>query len=84
MKRLGEVKMYNRLRSYGFIQELRTHGTEQFFHVSGVIDRTILQPTDIVTFEVAPNPRRPGQTMAVNIALSKRDEVADAPQTEVL
>jgi len=92
MKFIGEVKMYDRARSFGFIQEFREHGSEHFFHISRVINRTILKLGDCVIFEIAPNPKRPGQTMAVNIRLSKRDElvdtadvadVANAPQAEV-
>jgi cold shock CspA family protein len=81
MKRVGEVKMYDHARSFGFIQEWRHHGTEAFFHISHVVDRTILQLGDVVTFEMAPNPKRPGQMMAVNVSLSKRDEVADTTKT---
>jgi len=71
---IGVVKRYDRMRAFGFLEELRQHGTEQFFHLNDVIDRTILREGDLVTFEVQPSRKKPGLTEAVKIRLSKRDD----------
>ena len=52
MRYLGEVTKYHRDRSYGFIQETREHGTEQFFHINDVEGRIILRVGDLVTFDI--------------------------------
>jgi cold shock CspA family protein len=85
MRYLGEVTKYHRDRSYGFIQETREHGTEQFFHINDVEGRIILRVGDLVTFEIVPSKTRPDRTCAVNVRLDKRDELpaADVPAKAV-
>jgi len=85
MRYLGEVTKYHRDRSYGFIQETREHGTEQFFHINDVEGRIILRVGDLVTFEIVTSKTRPDRTCAVNVRLDKRDELTatDAPAKAV-
>lgn len=82
MRLVGEVVKYNRSGSYGFIQELREHGSEIFFHIGNVENRVVLKPGDVVTYGTAPNSLKPGQTQAVDIRLTK-NEAAGVPATEV-
>jgi cold shock CspA family protein len=44
-----------------------TH-TSTFVHISQVADRRVLHVGDRIRFEIAPNPARPWQVMAVNVA----------------
>jgi cold shock CspA family protein len=88
MRHLGEVKLYHRDRSWGFIQEIERndeHPTEQFFHINDVDGRLILRVGDVVTFEIGESKSRPGKTQALRVQLAKRDELPapDAPATEV-
>jgi cold shock CspA family protein len=43
-----------------------TH-TSTFVHISQVADRRVLHVDDRIRFDIAPNPARPGQVMAVNV-----------------
>lgn len=78
MRVAGEVEFYNGSKCYGFVRELRHHGTSQFFHLSNVEGRVILYARDLVTFEIEESSRRPGQTCAVRVRLSKRDDATEA------
>ena len=80
MRLLGEVVKYNRTGSYGFIQELREHGSEIFFHISKVDNRIVLKPGDIVTYSTAPNSLKPNQIQAVDIRLVKQDAAGEVRQ----
>jgi cold shock CspA family protein len=82
MRLIGEVVKYNRSGSYGFIQELREHGSEIFFHISNVEERIILKPGDVVTYDTAPNSLKPNQIQAVDIRLTKHDATG-VPAIEV-
>jgi cold shock CspA family protein len=73
MRLIGEVVKYNRTGSYGFIQELREHGSEIFFHISNVENRIVLKPGDVVTYGTALNSLKPGQTQAVDTRLAKQE-----------
>jgi cold shock CspA family protein len=74
MRIMGEVEFFSIEKYYGFIRELRHHGTSQFFHLSDVEGRVILSAHDLVSFEIVPSLRKPEQTCAVRIKLSKREE----------
>jgi cold shock CspA family protein len=73
MRYVGEVTFYNKISSYGFINELQEHGSSQFFHIDYVEGRMILQVGDIVSFAIEPSKTKPGKTHAVEIRLHKRD-----------
>jgi cold shock CspA family protein len=78
MRHQGEVKLYHRDRSWGFIQEVARgdeHPTEQFFHINDVDGRLILRVGDPVTFEIGESKSRPGKTQAIRVQLAKRDEI---------
>lgn len=78
---IGEVKFYNRDRSFGFVRELGNHPTEQFFHLDNVIGRIVLNAGDLVHFEIGPSHNRPGMTQAIAVRLMKRDEVTEKAET---
>jgi cold shock CspA family protein len=73
MRIVGEVVKYSRERSYGFVRELRDHGSEVFFHISNVENRIVLKPGDVVTYGTVPNTRKPNEIQAVDIRLAERN-----------
>ena len=53
-------------RGFWWCEQDATH-TSVFVHQSRVADRRVLHLGDRIRFEIAENPERPGQTMAVNV-----------------
>jgi cold shock CspA family protein len=53
-------------RGVVWIEQTDTHRS-LFCHISKVIGLRVLHIDDIISFDIAANPRRPGQDMAVNV-----------------
>lgn len=64
-------------RGFGFIAPDGNEGGEElFFHHSAVADRgfEMLQVGQRVTFDVAPDPRDPGRSRAINVVPESDEE----------
>jgi len=74
----GTVRFYSS-RGFGFIDMNNEAGTSYYYHLFDVVDRKILKPGDIVSFETIPNPRGP---RCVHVQLIRRtaQEVPTCPQ----
>jgi cold shock CspA family protein len=69
-REFGKVVTYN-----GAFAFLRPHGADKdiFAHASQLPDGTI-HPGDKVSFDVSPDPYKPGRMMAINVTFADGDE----------
>src|ERR1700675_1971153 len=70
--RIGRVVKYDDIRAFGFIKEIGGLGTQQFFSINGVKDRTVLWIGDLVSFRVIDSTVKPGRTEATDVVLKVR------------
>jgi cold shock CspA family protein len=68
----GIVSYWNPDRGFGFARSDGEMGGDAFLHISSLPHGQEIGEGDSISFELAPNPRRPGGYMAVKIIVLSR------------